>query len=133
MQGFSAQHTVDVTLSRDAESITITLYALPPGFRSWLRGVYPPPKVFERGKVPVANEDKQAEWGDRYLLLLLGKAIEPGGILSTQVIGKREADWSGVADDLLEEFRLAHLTDGDLRVMREAMTAAFFEGSPEGN
>ena len=132
MQGFSAQHTVDVTLSRGDDRITFTLYALPPGFRTWLRGAFPPPKLYERGKAPVADDDKHAEWGDRYLILLLGKALEPGNVLTTPVIGKNVAEWLETAKALLEEFRVANLTDGDLQAMRSAMTEAFF-GGPAGN
>lgn len=128
MQGFSAQHSVPVTLTRGEETITLTLFALPPGFRAWLRSDYPAPRVHGHQDAKGTTDETQfSVWASRLTVIMLGKCLEPEAGLKTKVDAKTPADWVKVATALLEEFREAHLTDLDLMQMAKVMKDEFLD------
>ena len=131
MQGFTAQHTIDVPLTRGDEVVTFKLYALPPGWRTWLASRFPQPMVYTNGKDPRPDESKRREYWDQLLILCLGKSLEPGGVLAVKVEASNKQGWGKVARAIFDEFYAAHLTDADLEVLVTAMKAAFIDGAPD--
>ncbi len=131
MKGFSAQHNIPVTLSRGGESITLTLFSLPPGFRAWLRSAYPAPVIYLNGSPKGETDDtKYLEWASRFTVILLGKCLAPSSGLVTSIDASDRKGWDTVAEGLLGEFGLANLTDLDLQVLTTAMKEEFLDGKP---
>jgi hypothetical protein len=108
MRGFSKPPSKTITLTRGEESLELTLHAVPPGFGPMVRSQMTPPIRNNSGTVVVDRDDPQ--WRDHCWLLILGKSLEPSGVLETQI----RAPWKATAEALYAEFGAAGLTDADL-------------------
>ena len=116
MKGFNNRPQVVVTLTRGDDLLELTLHTLPPGWATMVRSAFKPPIENNSGKITYRRDDP--EWNDLYGLLVIGKALEPSGVLDTVVAGPR---WEKVAHQLRDEFTAAGLTDGDLVKLAKAL------------
>jgi len=108
VKGFSKLPTKSVTLTRGDESVILEMTALPPGWGAMVRSAMKPPQEFVSGK-PV-RQYGDPEYNDLFGMLVIGKTLQPSGILSTKI----GAPWRQCAEKLRDEFIEAGLTSGDL-------------------
>ncbi len=130
MKGFDETESIDVDITHGDKTVTYTLYALPPGWRTWLQTRFPQPTIFVRGKGTEPDPAKRAEYWDQYSMLCLGKSMEAAGGLETTIDAKNAAGWGKVARDLFAEAKAAGLSDGDLSKLLNAMKSAFIDEAP---
>jgi hypothetical protein len=121
MRGFQQQATASITLTRGDESIELTVHAVPPGFKSWLRARFAPPMIHVGGgkgpTTPQADPSKKAEYDDLFGLLIMAKGLEPSGVLEHKIDwskSRSSQDWRAEAQAILDECHAAHLTDHDV-------------------
>lgn len=119
MKGFSGYARTTVELRRGDEAVSFTLRPLPVGYGDLLSEYMPPPKPPPGAKEPeqLAHE----RWLRRRGMLLLAYCV--GEVLDTRPPpGPPVASsWERYADAVLEEFRAAHLVEGDLQRLLDAM------------
>lgn len=114
MRGFSAPPSKSITLTRDSESITFTVHALPPLFRTRLRLSWPAP-------ADEASEDVRIDYVMRraFIIAAEGLRCSEEGVPSLPVSGDPQV-WLAYSQALLEMFNAAGLTDPEIREITAA-------------
>lgn len=118
MRGFSKPIGETLVFVRDSETLEITFYPLPMGYRTWLQAAFPLPVKFVNGKAADADPGAVNEWNDLATLLMIVRAAAPG-TFETELppAGSDASFYRARAERIREEIRNAHLTDGDVRAM----------------
>jgi len=127
---FNAIPTSDVTLERpDGQEVTLTLHALPVGYQAMVRVEMPEPQLFRNGKPLGADGTKEHLYWHRFSLILIAKALEPGG----EIEAKRDTfkrgsgdqtriGWEVYADAIEKEFIDAHFTQAEVQIIADAVS-----------
>lgn len=122
MRGFKKPTGETLSFNRGAETIEITFYPLPMGYRTWLQAAFPIPVKFVNGKPSDSEPGAVNEWNDLATLLMIARAAEPG-LFEAELppAGSAAAVYRARAERIREEIRAAHFTDGDVRSMWTAV------------
>lgn len=121
MRAFSAAATHTVTLHRGAETVTLTLTALPMGYSAWLERVYPQPTELING-VRVSLDAVARDWRYDQNLLCIAKALG-SQVDATAPTSSRADEWAAYAQRLRAEFSAAGLNDGDYVALANGLAA----------
>ena len=118
MRGFTKPIGETVSFTRGAETIEITFYPLPMGYRVWLQAAYPIPVKFVNGKAADSDPGAVNEWNDLATLLMIARSAA-AGTFETELppAGSDPTFYKVRAERIRQEIRDAHLTDGDVRAM----------------
>ena len=118
MKGFSKPIGETLSFTRGAETLEITFYPLPMGYRVWLQSAFPLPVKFVNGKAADADPGAVNEWNDLATLLMIARAAAPG-TFDTELppAGSDASFYRARAERIRQEIREANLTDGDVRAM----------------
>ena len=133
MKTLPSASTLAVTLPRlIGEAPVVQLRALPLGYRAMLDTVYPPPAVYENGKLVQA--DPPAEHQERKAYILLAESIVGDWATTTPkpTGSAKRIDWDRYAIDLCAEFNAAGVTQADLLALMTGF-ADVNRGAAEGN
>ena len=128
MRGFSQPITENVTLCRGEEKITFVVHPQPVGYYPWLRGVFPPPVIYEGraggGTTTSPDTTRTEEYEDLFAFVLIAKCLEAGTMVSQEPEGRAtRAQWHEYAVALRDEFRAAGFTSGEVRKLLHTATA----------
>ncbi len=115
MRGFTAPRSKQITFTRDNESLTLTVHALPPLFRMRLRMQWPGPDdsapdvvrhnhIMRRGVIIAAEGLRRTEDG-----------------IPTLPVSDDAAEWRTASDALLDMFAAAGLNDAEVQYIASAV------------
>jgi len=122
---FSSMPTKTLTLVRDGgESVTLEIRPYPASYGTWLKAEFPPPSLMvtsRAGKNRVTDTDKLSEYNDLYVFCLVAKSLGDQLDTKRETFGKGKAGWLAFAKAVLEEFRAANFTDGEINEIGTAV------------
>lgn len=114
MKGFNAPPSKALTFTRDEQSVTFQVYALPPLFRTRLRMSWPDPG-------PDAPDTTTVDYVMRRAVVIAAEGLrrsEEG--IPTVPASSDPAVWYDFSDDLLAMFDGAGLTDAEVQKIAQA-------------
>lgn len=122
---FSQPNTKAVTFSRGGESITLTVHALPLGYRDHAQNVLAyKAKSFTNSQPDPETEEQAAERTARYSYLLIAKGLEPENLWETNTPPANVplSAWGTYADAIRGELADAGFTEGEVLHLLEVVT-----------
>ena len=114
------QHGDDST----GETLEFRVEALPAGYDTFIRQVFPRPERTMNGAKPIPLSPKEsALYNNRFGYIMLERGLRSDGCIETEPPGKSagSAEWAQFADNVEREFVVAGFSEGDAKQLLEAV------------